>query len=445
MENPSLGAAGAAAGAAAENYAAGLRAVQAIRAAAAQKQQFDAQQRHQQFQEELAIRDKGGVPYQPYIEGTTDPSGLKTRIQNPNAGDKKNVMPDSQGRLWMMPDPGAQQQAKSFSEGLAAQKEGAMPLSPASGLGGGGQVRDPGDNTPRYSADENGNLTSQGYGLNVPASGLAGQMLTPPGGKPLYMPTQDEKNAVGLRKELAAVNQKKNAEGWMPSDSLRPRLEKALGLDPGDLKDQVIPHEALGTVFTAMGKKEKPEAPPKPYQHIGFTDKGEPIDRDPETNEYVVGKRIPGMENKPPKDPNAPKPLTKAQIIRLNSDKARGLAAAERQFNKDVKDTDAQGRKEAEDELTKAKQAVQDAYEQGIEAATGAPQQHLEVSGAGKPKGGAAATGTPATTAAPAPEPAKGGNNVISLKALRDSAKARNIPEAEAIRLAKQHGKQIAP
>jgi len=217
-----------------------------------------------------------------------------------------------------------------------------------------------------------------------------------------------------------------------------------LGLDPGDLKDQVIPHEALGTVFTAMGKKE---TAPKAYQHAGFTDKGEPLSFDPETGNYEVGPRIPGMENKT-KDPNAPKPLTKAQIIRLNSDKTRGLAAAEKQFKKDVKEAvDAQGRQEAEDDLTKAKQAVQDAYEQGIEAATGAPQQHLEVSGAGKAP--AATQTAPAATTAPA-APAKGtppaaaAPNVANMERVRAFAKKYNMSEADAIRAAKKEGFTIS-
>ena len=84
--NPALGAAAGAASAASQTYAAGLRAAQALREAAAQKQQLDQKQRQQQFQDEFEIRKAGGVPYQPYNETAPDPSGLKKRVPNPNAG-----------------------------------------------------------------------------------------------------------------------------------------------------------------------------------------------------------------------------------------------------------------------------------------------------------------------------------------------------------------------
>ena len=442
--NPALGAAAGAASAASQTYAAGLRAAQALREAAAQKQQLEQKQRQQQFQDEFEIRKAGGVPYQPYNETAPDPSGLKKRVPNPNAGNRANVMTDSLGRQWLMPDPSAVAQGKNFSDSMQAVQHGGIPVSDQ------GQVRDPNDNRPRYSADEQGNLTPKGYGLNVPASGLPGSVVTPPGGKQqYYMPTEDEKNAVGLRGELAKHAAKADAEGWLPPKSIREHLEKKAGLQPGSLEGVSIPHEAVASTFGKILGAEKEDK-----VHIVTNDAGDVTGLETETGKKLWTAKGVGPRRKDPADPNAPKPPSATQLRQVTTTKARALAKAEQDFVKARKAAaaigDTQGAKEAEDDLTKAKQAAQDEYEQSIEALVGHPMEHVEVSGAGPQRGAQdkVDTGKPGgSTKTPAAQPApqaRAAPKAASLEKVRAYAKTHGMTEAQAIRAAQKDGYTVA-
>jgi hypothetical protein len=233
------------------NASAGLQAARALRAATAQQQQQQDADRQRQFDAELKLRQDGYTPHQPYVDTTPagQQGGLRTRQANPNAPDKSGVITDPWGRQWSkQPDTG-----KGQTDLREALNQGGQTVTPN------GQLMDPTlADVPRLREDLNGNQTPTGqYGTTMPVPD--DNRVINAGGKKVYMPTEEEKKAAGLRAELKAISAKNDAEGWIMPDSLADQLATKAGLPAGSLHGQKIPHEA---VATAQANSSRPTSPP---------------------------------------------------------------------------------------------------------------------------------------------------------------------------------------
>lgn len=434
-ENPYVASANGFAGDAASAYGAGLRFATALREAADQQQQQQQKTRQQSFSDEMEIRKQGGVPYQQPqdILPSGKASGLIPRdpktvaAQQQGQGvDPSRIVTDAMGRKWLMPDPADKDAKANATETAGLLEKGARPVDPN------GNVQQMTD-VPRYRMDESGKMQDTGmFGINAPAP--AGRTVTPAGGKrSYYMPTSDENAAADMRKHVAILHAEHDESGVGLPDALARTYEQTHHLPQGSLNGVKFPAAVIGNLLEHMSPAEHKE------NHDDWvriaTDPKSSADEKKRANDALKLDDKYYQGRKEPKE-SGPKAATPTQSAAIERRKKAALMVAEKNFKKAREAAlTPEDRKQAEDDLSTAKQQAQDTYEEEIERFGGSTSE------------AAAAKSTPkaAPVAKATPRPAKlpHSGESVTIGQVRAMAKKFGDSEADAIRKAKAMGYAI--
>lgn len=418
--------------------------VNAMRAAAAQQQQLQAQQKAQSMKDELAFRYKalkdGFEEVLPDAQ-TSDPTKdinapVKPGPMRVNQSDEAPTGPLLEtpwGKFTYKgkakPDATPQQ---TFSDQRSLLEAGAVPL------------------------DKNGNLPTVGMGPYQITAGLPpGHTVTPPGSEQAYAP--------------------------QPQGELKNRLEQAAEaaksgthhLDTERFTDadgNVVPL----LIDTKTGKSTKVELPEgithadKAGKRTTYRyEKGDdgiltrfPNEEDgtPQTwkgGKWVTAGDVVGTKKREPADPNAPKPPTKTQLVGIEAKKATALRQSMQQFQKDMKEVNTGLSEDDADTVLRnhyeRMSNAQHAYEQELSAANGNEIPHNDwadrriegIDQKPKAKKGPATTqpppaAAPAASSSPAAQP-----KAATLDHVRAYAQQKGISEAQAVKEFKGAGYSI--
>ncbi len=248
----------------------------------------------------------------------------------------------------------------------------------------------------------NGPNTTAG---SVPMPAIGGGFGAP---QPTNVPLQDGQTQVNANGQSYALpTQADSLANSLDSETQKAQALRSAKVIP--VKDGAFPHFLIpsGGVTAeeaaSLGNAEDKLTPAEPKKK-GFAvsfhtdDHGNvtPITTNLDTMEITPGKAIPGIGTSKA-DPNAPKPVTAAQLRQIVQKKGTGLQKAEDNFRKalqaQAKDglADPDAVQQAQANLTKDKQAAQDEYEEGL-STLGLPVKHFDY-------------GAQAQAAAPAPKP----------------------------------------
>jgi hypothetical protein len=317
-----------------------------------------------------------------------------------------------------------QQGQQGFKNLMDALNAGGQPVSDSGTVAKNTDV-------PRFQMDQGGALTRVGSGTNETAD--AGRTVNV-GGRQIYIPTQEETAAMGLRdkmRETEAVNQ---ANSWSLPDALSNAWEDRLGLKAGTLKGMQVPKSAVPNLLTQFAKPEPAEkAQPKLTPHFTTDDEGNvsAFVFDADKGQVKRAGYFAGAGAKK-KDPDKQKPPSAAELRIITEKKASRLADAEGAYQQDAQIYGANS-PELLNTLHKAKQDAQNEYEQSL-AALGLGVQHYEY-----PKQQTAAPQKQAPN-----QKGASASKSASLAQVRQYAQKKGVSESAAIREFKQSGYSIA-
>jgi hypothetical protein len=347
---------------------------QAAAAAYRQQQQLQQKQRAQGLADQLkdaAARDAfattwlhKGWTMQEQKEGADGrPSLMQRDSGGPPAGGASSYT-DRWGRTFYPPaaKPDATPQ-QSFTDLWTALHEGYQQLDE-----NGNVTRYP--TTPRYRMDENGALTDTGmFGAHV-APPEDWQRLQVPGGPTVYKPSEAEQYSDKMRAEETKTERAEGAKNSALPQPLMAAWENRAGLPPGSLSGISIPKNQIsGIVHSLYGAKD-----PLPHIVKQVDDSGTAttIARDPRTGKELwraVDKGV-GPQRK---DPNAPKPPSRTQLVNIEAKKAGALKDSTKQLQKDLEESKLGlgDKDEAYRGHFQRAAAAQRAYEEELSSATG--------------------------------------------------------------------------
>lgn len=225
-----------------------LSTLQALRTAAAQQQKLQDQQRLEQFNTEIKLRQDGYQPAENPTGGTLNSGGLGQRNPAPDAT-PGNTIVDPFGRRWYKPQA-AQKPDMTLNEALS---KGGQPLD-SNGkvfLGNSGSELDPND--PAAVGQSLLDRLNQTPNRVTPPDE---RVVTVENGKKVYIPDEQETEGNKERVDAAKVKAEHDAQQFTLPDALSSKLEDHAGLPAGTLKGLSVPRSELRALLTSLADKK---------------------------------------------------------------------------------------------------------------------------------------------------------------------------------------------